>query len=211
MDVIESLDVGVYSFFRQQIASPQVCQVMRIAYFLSDYLSVGILFSLAALFFLLQGKRRSAQVTAISLAVALALLFGMRFLIPRRRPGDGEDFLGPANMIGSFPSSGVFLFMLAMIFLGFATWRLFRPWMRALYIFMATALTVWVCLSQLVLATGYLTDVVGAMTAATLIGWIANRFLDGVPVLPADAHAKPTNVPGDAIQDLSRTHGIQER
>jgi hypothetical protein len=178
MDVIESLDVGAYSFFRQQLSDPGMLRIMYIAYYLSDYLSVGILFSLAAFLFLVQGKRRSAHVTTISVAFALAVLFGVRFLVPRRRPDDAENWLGPANMIGSYPSAGVFLFMLAMIFLGFATWGMFRPWMRGLYILIATLLTVWVCMSQLILATGYVTDVLGAMAGATLISWVAYRFLD---------------------------------
>lgn len=177
MDAIESFDVDVYSFFRQLIADPQVCEFMKPAYYLSDFLSVGVLFSLAALLFLWQGKRRSAQVTAVTAAAAFMLVFSLRLLVPRRRPPDGENFLGAANMIGSYPSAGVFLFMLAAIFLGFATWRLFRPWQRGLYILIATILCVWVCMSQLVLATSYLSDVVGALAGALLISWIAFRSL----------------------------------
>jgi hypothetical protein len=185
MDVIESqLDIGPYATFRELIKHhPEILPAMKIGYYLGDYLSVGILVSLAAFLFLWQGKRKSAQVTALSLAVAFALLFGVRFLVPRRRPDDAENWLGPANMIGSYPSAGVFLFMLAMIFLGFATWHLCRPWLRAIYVLTAIVLTVWVSMSQLVLATSYLTDVLGAMAAATLIGWIAFRFLDWRPTL----------------------------
>ena len=180
MDAIESLDVGVYSHFSLQRARyPELLPIMQMAYYLSDYLSIGVLFSLAALLFLLQGKRRSAQVTAISLAAALVLLFSVRFLVPRRRPDDAQNWLGPEHMLGSYPSAGVFLFLLAMIMLGFAIWNLARPWLRGLYILTATALTVWVCMSQLLLALHYLTDILGAMAAATFIGWVASRFLDG--------------------------------
>src|SRR5262249_34670812 len=123
MDAIESLvDFGPYAAFQEFIKNhPEIRSTLQTGYYLGDYLSVGILFSIAAYLFLWQGRRRSAQVTAISLAIAFGLLFGVRILVPRRRPDDAENWLGPGNMVGSYPSAGVFLFMLAMIFLGFAT------------------------------------------------------------------------------------------
>jgi hypothetical protein len=180
MEVINDLDWGVYSFFRYQAEQhPDILPLMHVAYYLSDYLAIGVLFSLAAGLFLIQGKRRSAGITAISLAVALALIFGVRFLVPRVRPPDAQNWLGAADMRGSYPSAGVFLFMLAMILIGFAVRGLTRrPWLRRFYVAVAVALTVWVCVSQFFLAIHFLTDVLGGMAGATLVGWIALRYLD---------------------------------
>ena len=180
MEVIEAIDIGAYRHFHHQLGKqPELQPIMEIGYYLSNYIAVGILFSLVALLFLLQGRRQSARVTAISLAFALTLLFAVRFLVRRMRPPDGENWLGPNDMEGSYPSGGVFLFMLAMIFLGFAIWNWARrPWQRGLYVLTATLLTVWVCLSQLFLSVHYVTDIIGAMAAATFVGWVASRFLD---------------------------------
>jgi hypothetical protein len=49
-------------------------------------------------------------------------------------------------------------------------------------VLLAAALTVWVCMSQFFLATHFVTDVIGALAAAGLIGWIASRLLDGAGV-----------------------------
>ena len=204
MDAIESIDVGAYAHFRHQAEThPEFLPIMHIAYYLSNYLAIGVLFSLTALLFLLQGKRRSAQVTAINLAWALALLFSVRFLVPRRRPDDAQNWLGPQAMLGSYPSGGVFLFMLAMILLGFAIWDLAKPWLRGVYLLTAVALTVWVCMSQLIMSLHYLTDILGGIAAATFMGWIASHFLDGKIIA--------SELPSDAIQDLSHKQGIHAK
>jgi membrane-associated phospholipid phosphatase len=128
--------------------------------------------------FLLQGKRRSALVALVSFASAFILIDAVRFVVPRRRPEDAENWLGPHAMLGSYPSAGVFLFMLAMILISFAAWDLARPWMRGAYVLIAALLTGWVCLSQFFLAIHFLTDVLGGIAGATLIAWIAHRCLD---------------------------------
>jgi len=179
MDAIESLDWGVYSHFRFQVQQyPAVLPLMKVAFYLSSYVGVSIGLSIAVIMFLAQGKRRSALVALLSFASSVGLIGVVRFLVPRRRPEGAEIWLGPDAMVGSYPSAGVFLFMLVTILLGFAVWDLARPWIRAVYVLIAALLTGWVFLSQFFLAIHFLTDVLGAMAGATLIGWIAHRYLD---------------------------------
>jgi membrane-associated phospholipid phosphatase len=179
MDAIEALDWGAYSNFDHQVQSfPQILHIMRPGYYLGDYLAIGVLFSLAAVLFAVQGKHRSAQVTAVALAVALGLIFATRALVPRMRPGNAQNWLGPYEMQGSYPSASVLLFTLVMVLLACAVWPwLHARWQRALYLALAIMLTVWVCMSQFYLCTHYLTDVLGGLAGAALVGWMACKFL----------------------------------
>ena len=213
MDAIESvLDWGVYSHFRFQVQQyPAVLPFMQAAYYLSSYVGVSSGLSIAVILFLAQGKRRSALVALVSFASSVGLIGVVRFLVPRRRPEGAENWLGPDAMVGSYPSAGVFLFMLAMILIGFAVWDLARPWTRAAYVLIAAVLTAWVCLSQFFLAIHFLTDVLGGMAGASLIAWIAHRYLDPKGTRPQGGRntAPVSTVSSDAIQDLSRSQGIQ--
>jgi membrane-associated phospholipid phosphatase len=184
---------------------------MQVAYYLSSYVGVSIGLSIAVILFLAQGKRRSALVALVSFASSVGLIGVVRFLVPRRRPEGAENWLGPNAMLGSYPSAGVFLFMLVMILVGFAVWDLARPWIRAAYVLIAALLTAWVCLSQFFLAIHFLTDVLGGMAGAALIAWIAQRYLDPKGPRPQEGRdtAPVSTVSSDAIQDLSRTQGIQ--
>jgi membrane-associated phospholipid phosphatase len=114
-------------------------------------------------------------------------------------------------MLGSYPSASVLLFMLAMFLLGFAIWGLTqRAFWRGFYVVLATTLTVWVCMSQFFLALHFLTDVLGAIVGATLIGWIASRFIDLSPRPNAEVQPARTFA-AEAIQDLSHAHGIHKK
>src|SRR5437867_694274 len=118
MDEIEAFDWGVYSHFASVTVKKysEFHFAMGWAYYLSSPIGVGIIILLAALLFWFQGKRRSAVVTLISFALALTLIEGVRFLVPRRRPEDAEIWLGADhNLHGSYPSDGVLLFMLGVI------------------------------------------------------------------------------------------------
>lgn len=184
MDAIESLEWGAYAHFSQKAAEqPNVLRFMEIAYYLSDYVAIGFLFSLAALLFVLQGKHRGAQLTAASLAVAVAVIFALRFWVPRMRPPAAQGWVGVNDMQGSYPSAAVFLFMLAMILIGVATWGPLRHWWRqALYTLIASLLTVWVFFSQFYLALGFLTDMLGGMAGAAAVALTAIQFMnEGTP------------------------------
>lgn len=214
MDAIESLDWGVYSHFRFQGQQyPAVLPLMQVAYYLSSYAGVSVGLAIAVILFWVQGQRRSALVALVSLASAFGVIEAVRFLVPRRRPEDAENWLGPQAMLGSYPSAGVFLFMLALILIGLAVWDLARPWQRGAYVVIAALLTAWVCLSQFFFAIHFLTDVLGGMAGATLIAWIAHRYLDRKDPRPQEGQytAPASTVPQGAIQDLSRSHGIQRK
>jgi membrane-associated phospholipid phosphatase len=177
MDAIAELDWGVYAHFDFK-PHPGVVRFMQYADALSGYIGVGILLAIAVMLFLLQGKRRSALVALASVGAAIGLIQAARYLVPRPRPHNAENVLAAQEMLGSYPSPSVFLFMLMMILIGLAVWDLARrPWQRGLYVVVAAALTVWVCMSQFFLALHFLSDVLGAMAGAALVGWGAYRFI----------------------------------
>jgi membrane-associated phospholipid phosphatase len=180
MDAIESMDWGAYAHFRfagQQ--QPQIVHWMRNnVYPLGSYLSVGFLLLIALLLLLGQKRRRAALVGVLTFLAAIALIELTHFVVPRRRPPDAQNFLGPNAMLGSYPSSSVFLFMLVVILVGFAMWEPLRSnWLRGVYVLAAGVLTVGVCLSQFFLCVHFVTDVIGAFAGAALFGWIACRLM----------------------------------
>ncbi len=209
MDAIEALDWGAYSDFTFKSGKyPFVVPVMQAADYLSGYVAVTILLLVALMLFLVQGRRRAAVVALVSLVVAVALIQSIRFLVPRPRPGNAAEWLGPNASPGSYPAAGVFLFILTMILLGRAIWSLTpNRKLRSLFSATGSLLTVWVCMSQFFLALHFLTDIIGGLTGAMLVGWIASKFMDG-----KDAETASVPPPAaDAIQDLSRRRGIQEK
>ncbi len=180
MDAIESMDWGAYAHFRftgQQM--PGIAPWMRNnLYPLGSYVSVGMLLLIALLLLLGQQKRRAALIAVLTFVSAIALIELTHFVVPRRRPPDAQNFLGPNALFGSYPSSSVFLFMFVMILLGFAMWGLLRGrCLRGVYVFAAGLLTVGVCLSQFFLCVHFVTDVIGAFVGAALFGWIACRLM----------------------------------
>jgi membrane-associated phospholipid phosphatase len=179
MDAIEALDWAVYSHFDyQNQILPAFRPLWQAAYY-AGFVGFGIFLLIAALLFLRQGKRRSTLVVLLTGAAAIGVMAAVRFMVPRQRPPKAGNWLGPENMIGSYPSAGVFLFMLAAILLGFAIWKVLpRVWLRIVYVLVATGLTVWIAISQFFLAIHFLTDVIGAMAGAALIALVAYRFLE---------------------------------
>ena len=186
MDAIESLDWGTYAHFRFQAQQlglqakqfPATAQVMQDYYSLGSYVVAGLFIVLTILLFLLQKKHRSALVALLTFGAAVALIEGVRHLVPRRRPPDAQDWLGADHMLGSYPSTAVFLLMLSMILLGFAGRDLVqRRWLRGVGVLLAMLLTVAVCMSQFFLALHFLTDIIGGIVGAAAFGLIAGRFL----------------------------------
>ena len=176
MDAIGAFDEGVYAHFDFQ--DQYNSRFWHAAYYMSSDIGVGALVVAAVALFVMRNKQRSALVAFVSLAASFVLIDAIRLAVPRPRPGNASKWLGAQDLVGSYPSKGVFLFMLAAILLGFALWDLARPWQRGLYVLIAAALTVWVCMSQFFLAIHFLTDIIGGLIGATLVGWIAYRFLD---------------------------------
>lgn len=184
MDAIESLDWGVYSHFDfEDQKHTFVKPFMQVAYYISSYhyLGVAVLAFVAILLFLLQQRRQAALVSLVSVAASIGLIEGIHRLIPRRRPENAAKLLGADQIYGSYPSAGVFLFMLVAILIGLAIWDRARVWQRITYVVIAGGLTVWVCMSQFFLSLHFLTDVIGGLVGATLVGWIAWRCLEPLP------------------------------
>ena len=178
MDAIEALDDGAYSHFGHQIGQhPDIIDFMQPAYYFSSYVGVAVLFVIVMLLFLVQGRRRAAVVAFVSFLSAVALIQAVRMLVPRPNPPNADKWLGAEALSGSYPSAAVFLFTLCMILLAFALWDRMGLWMRGVFVVVAAALVGWVCMSGFFLALHYVTDVIGGLTGAALVGWIASRFI----------------------------------
>jgi membrane-associated phospholipid phosphatase len=179
LDAIEGLDDGAYSHFGHQVGQyPDIVGFMQPAYYYSSYVGVAVLFAIVMLLFLVQGKRRGAVVAFVSFAASVALIQAVHVMVPRPHPPNADKWLGAEALNGSYPSAAIFLFMLSLILLGFALWeRLPRYWMRGLFVVVAAALVGWVCMSGFFLALHYVTDVIGGLAGAALVGWIASRFI----------------------------------
>lgn len=180
MDAIESMDWGAYAHFRfmGQQAPPIMEWTRDNLYPLGSYVNVGFLLLIALLLLLGHNKGRAAGIAVLTFVAAIALIELTHFVVPRRRPPDAQNFLGPDAMLGSYPSSSVFLFMLVMILLGFALWVPLRTGrLRSVFVLAAGLLTVGVCLSQFFLCVHFVTDVIGGFVGAALFGWIACRLM----------------------------------
>ncbi len=178
MDAIEALDDGAYAHFGYQARlSPNVVWFMQPPYYTSNYIGVAVLGAIVILIFLVQGKQRGAVVALISFASAVALVEAIHMLVPRPHPPSAEQWIGAAAQNGSYPSAAVFLFTVCLILLGFALWDRLGLVGRAVYVTIAAALVGWVCMSGFYLALHYVTDVIGGLTGAALVGWIASRFI----------------------------------
>ena len=204
MDAIEALDDGAYAHFSFVAnESPQILDVMRPAYFISTYTGCMVLLLLIVILFSIQRRFRSAWIAAACVAAAIALVESTHMFVPRPRPQDAVKWLGSLAQSGSYPSGNVLVFLLCLILLGNAVWGFISGlWARGLFVVTAALLTVWVCLSQFFLAIHYVTDVIGGIAGASLLGWIAIMFM-------ARGTPPPVDVPSDAIQDLSDSTAIQ--
>ena len=197
MDAIESMDWGANAHFRftgQQ--QPAIVRFFHNGYLPNGYLIAGIiLVTIAILVLLLRGRKRAAQIAWFSFIGGASLLWVSHYFVPRRRPPDAQNILGPEQLLDSYPSDGVFICMLSLILLGFALWQpLGRPSLRALYCLIAALLTVWVCLTELFLCVRFVTDLIGAIVGAALIGWIACRLsvsANGKQSEPASTRSAP--------------------
>lgn len=210
MDAIEALDQGAYAHFTFQAkAVPNVVPVMVTAYYLSSYVGICVLIISILGIHLFQYRKLSALVAALSLVSAILIIELLHFAVPRTRPQDAVQWIGDEAKSGTYPSASVFLFLLCMILVGNALWEnVSARWSRGVFIVLAASLTIWVCLSQFFLALHYVSDVIGAIAGATVVGWIAIRLMsDSVPLRPAEASDVPT---ADAIQDLSRATAIKK-
>jgi len=188
MDAIETIDWGAYAHFAFIAGKdPEIVPFAKAHYYLSTSFGLLSLVAFVLFLFVLQGRKRAALMMSLGLVVSMAIIEAMRLLVPRRRPPDAQNWLGASEMVGSFPSGSVFLFMLVMTFAGFALWSwLGRGARRYLFVGVATVLTVNVALSQFFLAIHFVSDVVGGIVGAVIVGFIVAKFLDA-PQSPASS------------------------
>lgn len=182
MDVIDTIDWGAYAHFTFVAAKyPEIIHFVRTVFY--DYAYVIFAWVIAAmmLLFILRKRFREALVASTGIVAALGTIEMCRLLVPRRRPEDAQELVGAEGMLGSYPSAGVFLFMLSVIYFGFALW----PWLRTrvtrgVFLLFAIAATVSVALSEFLLATHFVSDVVGGIVAASIVGVTTGKFMDTV-------------------------------
>src|SRR5205823_5014652 len=130
--------------------------------------------------FWVQGKRYAAGIAVLSVIAAATLIEIVRLLVPRHRPQDAVLWLGQDGKYGSYPSAGVLLFMLVMILLARAAWPfLRRPWLGGVFVGVAALLVGWICIGQFFLSIHFVTDVIGGLAGAAVIGWIATKLMAG--------------------------------
>lgn len=179
LDAIESLDEGAYAHFGYQVGQfPDIVFFMQPAYYCSSHLGIALLFAVVMLVFFVQGKRRGAVAALISMAAAVALIQATHILVPRPHPPNADKWLDADALSGSYPSAPVFLFTLCLILLGLAVWDRLNGWLRGLFVAIAAALVGWVCMSGFFLALHFVTDVIGGLAGAALVGWIASRYVN---------------------------------
>jgi len=185
MDAIDTIDVGAYAHFTFVASNyPEIIQFVKSYNYVSVY--VILIGPMAAVFalFVWQKRMRAALVTAMGFVVSMGIIEACRLLVPRRRPDDALELVGANDMIGSYPSAGVFLFILLMIYVGLALW----PWLRSsvarsLFVGVAAALTVGVAMFQFFLALHFVSDVVGGLMGAAIVGFVVARCADATPAV----------------------------
>lgn len=178
LDAIEALDDGAYAHFDSIAAAgqPAAVALLEPAYYMSGMAGVLILLTVALLIFLVRKNGRGAIAALVGFALAFTLIEALHRAIPRHPP-NAERWLGTAPSGGSYPSESVFLFTLCLVFLALAIWDWLKNWQRILFIVVAAALIGWVCMCGFYLELHYVTDVIGGLAGAALIGWSAGRWL----------------------------------
>jgi membrane-associated phospholipid phosphatase len=179
MDAIEALDDGANAHFTwMKRENPGIVAYMQIGYYLSSYVAIAVLFAIIVLILLAQRRNRAVVAVVGGYAAAFGVVALLQWLVPRARPQLSVEWLGEEAKIGSYPAAAVFLFMLSAILLCSAFWNPLRSFLlRGILVNICALLCVWVCMSQFLLATHYVSDVIGAAAGAALIGWFTCRLI----------------------------------
>lgn len=151
MDRIEQLDWGVYSFFVFLAnKSPEIPQLLHVEWAAKagDYLVPAAIVAVALTLLLIRRRQRDAMLSILAFGLAIGTIELTKWIVPRKRPEDARNLIPDADMLGSYPSSSVFLFTLSMVLLGFALWDVLTAvWQKALFVLVAALLVVWVCMA----------------------------------------------------------------
>jgi membrane-associated phospholipid phosphatase len=180
MDAIDTIDWGAYAHFTFVAGKhPDAIRFVQAHYHQGTYILLIGLNAAALLLLLVRKRLRAAIVASLGFIAALGMIELCRLLVPRHRPPDARALVDANDMLGSYPSADVYLFMLTMIYFGFALW----PWLRtgvsrSVFLVVAAALTVGVALSQFFLATHFVSDVVGGIVGAAIVGFTVAKFFN---------------------------------
>lgn len=183
MDAIDTIDWGAYAHFTFIAAKyPESIRFLQSFYFTITYVVLAALGAIVLLLFALQKRLRDALVASLAVLFAMGIIEFCRLMIPRRRPPDAQELVGVHDMLGSYPAMSVFLFMLLVILIGFALW----PWLRSgvsrtIFVVVAAALTVAVAMLQFILAIHFVSDVVGGIVGAAIVGFVVAKLLAPAP------------------------------
>ena len=181
LDRIEQLDWGVYSFFVFLAnKTPEIPQLLHVEWAAraGEPFVVAVIVAVALVSLFIQRRWRDALVAILAFALALGTIELTKWIVPRKRPEDARNLIPDADMLGSYPSSSVLLFTLAMVLLGFALWNVMTAvWQKAMFVLVAILLVVWVCMAQFFLALHFLTDILGGLAGAAFFVYLCVQFL----------------------------------
>jgi undecaprenyl-diphosphatase len=161
-----ALDQLVYGWLVESMNQPVTAFMQRITH-LGDGLTVAVLGLVLAVFLLVRRDRRELTALALSVGVGSAMMWGLKWLFERARPGEQlADALGH-----SFPSGHAFLAMTLYGFVIYLTWRLVRRDAVRIAVTVALTLVVFlVALSRVILRVHWVSDVAGGLTVG--LAWL---------------------------------------
>lgn len=161
-----ALDRIVYGWLVESMNEPVTACMERITH-LGDGAVVAAVTAVLAVFLLVRRERRELIALALSVGAGAAMMWGLKWLFERARPGERlVDALGH-----SFPSGHSFLAMTLYGFVIYLTWRLVRR--DAVRIAVTAALTLaifLVALSRVILRVHWVSDVAGGLTVG--LAWL---------------------------------------
>jgi undecaprenyl-diphosphatase len=183
VEFLKSVDDGAYyslDHTARQIG--RIEQAMRLGDSLGTYLGVAAVLLFALILLAVQRRWRAALGVLVAFVFGVALVETMRTLLPAPRPLVARRSVDAAEMMRSFPSSKVFLFTLAAVFLLFALWPIStRKSARALLTPGVVVLILWVAMSQLMLGLHFVTDVSAGLFGGIALALLASRFFPPTP------------------------------
>jgi undecaprenyl-diphosphatase len=174
MDLFHALDYGTYSFFHfaAQSAPAVYTDLMRGGDLLGGYFGVGIILALTVAFAPSPKRLRVAVVVIAAFFLGAMLVEGLKWASYRSRPETATE------MTSSFPSRAVFLSAFAWSMLAASLeWRMSRRWARAVVYVPAVLGIVFICVSQLWLGLGWVTDVLAGLAGGIGLVLVARWVL----------------------------------
>lgn len=175
MDMFDGLDWGTYYFFRFQANhAPALQTFMQLGSWVGSTIGVVIVLVLATAMTPLPWRRRVALVLLVSFLIGGVLVEGVKAVTQRPRPPDAQNILGGAELSSSFPNRAVFLAAFGWLMLAQALERRTMSHRLRVGIYVAAALLIiFVCVSELWLGLGFVTDVLAALAGGIALAGTA--------------------------------------